>query len=306
MTDSDIKIVEVGPRDGLQNEGKTLSVETRVEFIRRLVGSGLKSIESGSFVSPKAIPQLVDSEKVWAALSEASADLSFLVPNLKGLERALRAKVKSIAVFTATSESFNSKNIGMGVEESLSVIEKICSEVRTLAPGLNVRGYVSTAFGCPYEGPQSVKRVIEIVERLFRLGCSEISVGDTIGVAHPAQVKGLLSDFKTAIGLDRLAMHFHDTRGMAIANMVTSLDQGIRIFDSSVGGLGGCPYATGSSGNVATEEVAWLMEGFGLKTGVSIDRLLEVSKWIESQIERRLKSKLYLSQPKRLFFGEKS
>lgn len=302
-----IKIVEVGPRDGLQNEAKTLSVEDRVELIRKLREAGCHSIEAGSFVSPKAIPQLVDSEKVWEELKDLDADLSFLVPNQKGLERALSAGVKSIAVFTATSDAFNQKNIGMTVKDSLSVIRMICTEAKSKsAVPIRIRGYISTAFGCPYEGPQPVERALDLVDELFQMGCEEVSIGDTIGVAHPQQVAEMVKKLKQSTDLGQIAMHFHDTRGMAVVNIKTALDQGIRIFDSSIGGLGGCPYATGSAGNVASEEVAWLLEGFGFNSGLSIEKLLDVSKWIETKIERRLKSKLYLSNPKRMFFGGKT
>jgi hydroxymethylglutaryl-CoA lyase len=297
-----IKIVEVGARDGLQNEAKTLSVADRVEFIRKLLATGLTSVEGGSFVSPKAIPQLVDSEKVWEQLQNEKADISYLVPNQKGLARAITAGVRSIAVFTATSDTFNQKNIGMSVEDSLNVIRQIATEVKANKPELRMRGYLSTAFGCPYEGNQSRERAFEIVDRLFELGCVEVSVGDTIGVAHPKQVRNFIDELQKRRSIKNVGLHFHDTRGMAIANIQAALEAGIRIFDSSVGGLGGCPYATGSSGNVATEEVCWLLEGYGFETGVSIEKLLEVSKWIETKVERRLKSKLYLSQPKKLFF----
>ena len=299
-----VKIVEVGPRDGLQNEAKLLSVQDRVELIRILIEAGLRFLEGGSFVSPKAIPQMADSEKVWEALKSEKVDLSFLVPNEKGLQRALTAEVKSISVFTAASDSFNQKNIGMTVDESLRVIQSMLVRKKDLK-GIKIRGYISTAFGCPYEGFQDPKKTVEVAEKLLKLGCSEVSIGDTIGVAHYSQVQEMLKLLKKKVGLKKIAMHFHDTRGAALTNIKAALDAGIRIFDSSIGGLGGCPYAVGSSGNVATEEVVWLLEGAGFQTGVSIEKLLQASKWIESKIERGLKSKLYLSKPTRLFFGKR-
>lgn len=297
----EVKVVEVGPRDGLQNEAKVLSVGERVEMIQKLEAAGLRFIEGGSFVSPKAIPQMIDSEKVWESLkSKAEADLSFLVPNAKGLERALASQVKSVAVFSATSDEFNKKNIGMTVKESLNSYRPIVSEA--VEKGLRVRGYVSTAFGCPYEGKQSVSKLIDVTQKLFEFGCYEVSIGDTIGVAHPKQVHEVFCELQASVGLDRLAGHFHDTRGAALANIKTALDLGLRIFDSSIGGLGGCPYAQGSSGNVATEEVVWLLEGAGMKTGVSLESLLGVAAWVESKVGRPLKGRLYLSKPKQFFF----
>jgi hydroxymethylglutaryl-CoA lyase len=300
-----IKIVEVGPRDGLQNESVSLPVLDRIEFIQKLIGAGLKFIEGGSFVSPKAIPQLAQSEEVWRALQPSPADLSFLVPNSKGLDRAIEAGVKSIAFFTATSEEFNRRNIGMSVDESLAKDSTMVERLKSDGVDVRIRGYVSTAFGCPYEGVQSVDRVCEVASRLFGMGCEEVSIGDTIGVAHPAQVERVLEVLKKKFDLQKIALHFHDTRGMAIVNIKTALDLGVTIFDSSVGGLGGCPYAQGAAGNIATEEVAWLMEGYGYETGISIENLLEISKWIESKIGRGLKSKLYLSHPTKLFYGGK-
>lgn len=290
-----IKIVEVGPRDGLQNEKQILSVADRIEFITRLIGAGHKFLEAGSFVSPKAIPQLQDSEKVWEGLSKFDEiDLSFLVPNDKGLERALEVKVKSISVFTATSDTFNQKNIGMTVDESLNVLRKLVPTA--LQKGLKVRGYISTAFGCPYEGAQAPVKLYKILRELLSFGCYEVSVGDTIGSAHPQQVHDVFNDIQSEFGLDRIAGHFHDTRGAALVNIKTALDLGLRVVDASVGGLGGCPYAAGSSGNVATEEVVWLVEGLGFRTGIDLPKLLEAAEWVEKKIGRTLKSKLFLAR----------
>lgn len=295
-----VTIVEVGARDGLQNEKALLSVDDRVELLGQLVDAGLLFLEGGSFVSPKAIPQMIDSDLVWSGVKSLKADFSFLVPNQKGFEKALEVGVKSVAVFTATSDAFNKKNINMTVDESLVVIRGIVESAKK--EKMRVRGYISTAFGCPYEGPQDQGRLIELAEKLFKFGCDEVSIGDTIGVGHPQQVKKLLNSAKSSLPMARLAMHFHDTRGMALANILTSLEQSIRIFDSSIGGLGGCPYAEGSSGNVATEEVAWLLEGFGFDLGIDIQKLLGISQWIEAKIQRTLKAKLYLSRPKRLYY----
>ncbi len=296
----DIRLTEVGPRDGLQNEIKLCSVDTRVELIRKLAESGLNSLEGGALVSPKAIPQMVGSESVWQALQHEMPDLAFLVPNEKGLERAELVGIQSISVFTATSELFNKKNIGMSVKESLDAIERLMK--RALERGMKVRAYVSTAFGCPYEGPQNPKILRTITETLLNFGAYEISIGDTIGVAHPAQVRKIVSELGSLGNLDRLALHMHDTRGSAVANIVAGLEAGIRSFDSSIGGLGGCPYAQGASGNVATEEVVWLLEGLGLKTGISIESLLKTVAWVEQMVERPLKGKLYLSKPQRLYY----
>ncbi len=296
-----IKIVEVGPRDGLQNEGVTLSVLDRTQFIQDLIDCGIQFLEAGSFVSPNAIPQMLDSEKVWENLkSQSGVDLSFLVPNQRGFERALEVGVKSIAVFTATSETFVQKNIGMSVDKSLRIFKEIVKEAR--AKKLRVRGYISTAFGCPYEGVQKPGAVQKLAEELLNFGCQEISIGDTIGVAHPRQVKEVFKCLQNSVGLEKTAGHFHDTRGMALVNILTALELGVRGFDSSVGGLGGCPYAQGSSGNVATEEVAWLMEGYGFHTGISIEGLLKVAEWAETKVRRPLKAKFYLSKPKRLHY----
>lgn len=296
-----VKFVEVGPRDGLQNENVQLSSDAKAELISRLVDAGVSSLEAGSFVSPKAIPQMADSEEVFKKVPKtAKADFIFLVANEKGLERAMQAGVSSIALFTATSDSFTQKNIRCSVEESLQRFESLSKEAKSKS--LSVRGYVSTVFGCPYEGPQDVSRAIEVSRRLFNMGCDEVSLGDTIGVAHPKQVREFWKDFRSEIKESRVAGHFHDTRGSALANVLVSLEEGIRIFDGSVGGLGGCPYAPGASGNVASEEVLWLLEGQGLETGVSIEKLLDCISWFESHLNRPIKSKLYLSDPKRLYY----
>jgi hydroxymethylglutaryl-CoA lyase len=295
-----IKIVEVGARDGLQNENLKLSIEDRVEFLCRLSSSGLRHLEAGSFVSAKAIPAMVDSESVWEAFPQKdSAELSFLVANEKGLERALKAGVKRIALFTATSEAFLQKNIRSSLKDSLKTFEEISKSA--IASGISIRGYVSTVFGCPYEGRQSPGQGIEIAERLFEMGCDEVSIGDTIGVARPKEVRDFFKLLESALGLSRVAAHLHDTRGMAMANMMAALESGVRIFDSSVGGLGGCPYAQGASGNVATEEVVYCLEAEGISTGVSLPKLFEAASWIQAKLGKPLSSKLFLAGlPKKL------
>lgn len=289
-----IKIVEVGARDGLQNENLSLSIADRVEFLCRLSSAGLKHLEAGSFVSAKAIPSMVDSESVWETFPKKdSAELSFLVANEKGLERALNAGVKRIAIFTATSEAFLEKNIRSSVKDSLKTFEEISK--RAISNGMSVRGYVSTVFGCPYEGRQSPEQGIDIAEKLFEMGCDEVSIGDTIGVARPKEVRDFFKVLEGAVGLSRVAAHLHDTRGMAIANVLAALEGGVRIFDSSVGGLGGCPYAQGSAGNVATEEVVYCLEAEGILTGISIPELFKAASWIQIKLGKPLSSKLFLA-----------
>lgn len=295
-----VSVVEVGPRDGLQNEKIHWSVEDRIELLQRLTKAGVRRLEAGAFVSPKAIPQMEGSESLCEKTQHWEAELSYLVPNEKGLERAIAAKAKHIAVFTATSAAFTQKNIGMTTEESLDVFRKLIP--LAMKAGLHVRGYISTAFGCPYEGPQEVSKVVSLSKALLEYGCFEISIGDTIGVAHPRQIKDVFGALQSEFSLEKFAGHFHDTRGGALANVATALEMGIRTFDSSIGGLGGCPYAMGSSGNLATEELVWLLEGFGLRTGIQIAALIEMLSWIQAKIGRNLKGKLFLSEPKRFFY----
>ncbi|TVQ80725.1 MAG: hydroxymethylglutaryl-CoA lyase [Bradymonadales bacterium] len=295
-----IKFVEVGPRDGLQNQTESFSLDFRIELIERLVNCGVESLEAGSFVSPKAIPQMQDSEKVFEALKSKAVDLSFLVPNRKGFDRAVTAGVRSIALFTATSEAFVQKNIRMSIDDSMRVFEEISREAKDRK--MRIRGYLSTVFGCPYEGRQSVTSAIELTKRLFQMGCDEVSLGDTIGVAHPRQVREFWKDFRSELSVKNVAAHFHDTRGAALANILATLESEVRIFDGSVGGLGGCPYAAGASGNVASEEVIWLLEGLGFETGISLEELLTTAAWLETHLKNPLKSKLYRSAPKHLYY----
>jgi hydroxymethylglutaryl-CoA lyase len=282
-----VTVYEVGPRDGLQNEPETLSADTRVDFVDRLTEAGLPAIEVGSFVSPKAIPQLADSEEVFRRIRRASGvRYPALVPNMKGFERALSAGVLEIAVFTAASETFNRRNINAGVDESIERFRPIVERARQ--EKIRVRGYVSTAFGCPYEGAVPPEAVREVVQKLLDLPVDEISIGDTIGVATPAGVYEVIETLYGA-GVTRavLALHFHDTRGTALANVYAGLECGVTTFDSSAGGLGGCPYAPGASGNLATEDLLYLLQGLGIETGVSLSGVVEASKALAAVLGRR-------------------
>lgn len=288
-----IRIVEVGPRDGLQNEKSILATEDKFQFISALAGSGLKSIEVTSFVKAPAIPQMADAielfSKVKNELSDSGASFPCLVPNLKGYETAKKLGVKEIALFTATSDSFTKKNINASVDESFERMREVVEEAKK--DKIMVRGYVSTAFGCPYEGTMDVKKLISVTKRLFELGVYEVSVGDTIGVAIPMQVRSYIRALKSEFPIGKLAMHFHDTRGMALTNIYVSLEEGITTFDSSAGGLGGCPYAKGATGNVATEDVWYLLQSQGLDTGIDIAKLAEASRFILGKLGRQTESK---------------
>jgi hydroxymethylglutaryl-CoA lyase len=277
-----IRIVEVGPRDGLQNEATPLATEAKAEFIRSLAAAGLREIEATSFVSPKWVPQLGDAAELWASLKgleEEGVRLSALVPNLKGLERAMETGVRRMAVFTAASDAFTQKNINMTIEESLGVFAELVHRFRTRWEGEEswVRGYVSTAFECPYSGPVAPERVIEVCRRLLAMGVDEISVGDTIGVAVPREVRELTRLLARETSLDRLAYHFHDTRGTAIANVAEALERGVQAFDAAAGGLGGCPYCPGAGGNLATEDLVYFLERSGIPTGIDLRALAEAS-----------------------------
>jgi len=287
-----INIVEVGPRDGLQNEKSIISTADKFEFIRLLSETGLKKIEATSFVKAEAIPQMGDAKELFELLQglpKKNLTYSALVPNLVGLEQAISSQVKEIAVFTACSDSFSKKNINCTVDESMSKIEAVM--IKAQAHQMSVRGYISTAFGCPYEGKVSLKRIIEIAEKLIQLGAYEISIGDTIGVATPKEVKTLVETLKQSVPLSKIAMHFHDTRGMALTNIYQSLELGIETYDASAAGLGGCPYAKGATGNVATEDVLHLMEVQGLRTGVDLPKLVTASRFILGKLQKQTESK---------------
>src|SRR6266849_1509579 len=285
-----VKIVEVGPREGLQNEKVTVPTEAKVEYITALADAGLKVIEAGAFVSPKWVPQMADSAEVYREIpKDPGVEYPVLVPNMKGLERAIEAGVKSIAIFTAASDTFNKRNIDMTIDESFANYAPVATRAR--AEGMRVRGYVSTAFGCPYEGDVAPEKVLEVSARLLDLGCYELSVGDTIGIGTPMQVQGVIGVLLQVIPASRLAMHFHDTRGTALANTLAALEMGIATFDASSGGLGGCPYAPGASGNLATEDLIYMLDHMGIDTGVSLDRLVSASTIIGQYIDHPLPGK---------------
>ena len=285
-----VKIVEVGPRDGLQNEKVTVPTEAKVEYITALADAGLKVIEAGAFVSPKWVPQMADSAEVFREIpKDPGVEYPVLVPNMKGLERAVEAGVKSIAIFTAASDTFNKRNINMSIDESFVNYAPVVARART--EGMRVRGYISTAFGCPYEGDVPPEKVLEVSARLLDLGCYEVSVGDTIGVGTPMQVQGVVGILLQVIPASKLAMHFHDTRGTALANTLAALEMGIATFDASSGGLGGCPYAPGASGNLATEDLIYMLDHMGIDTGVSLDRLVSASTIIGQYIDHPLPGK---------------
>lgn len=282
-----VTIVEVGPRDGLQNEKVTIPTEAKVRFITALSDAGLRVIEAGAFVSPKWVPQMADTAEVYREIpKDPGVDYPVLVPNMKGLERAIEAGVKSIAIFTAASDTFNQRNINMSVLESVEQYAPVVH--RALREGMRIRGYVSTGFGCPYEGDVAPERVLEVSARLLDLGCYEISVGDTIGVGTPMQVQGVIGVLLQVIPASKLAMHFHDTRGTALANTLAALEMGITTYDASAGGLGGCPYAPGATGNMATEDLVYMLDGMNIQTGVNLQRLAEASKIIAPYLDHPL------------------
>ena len=283
-------IVEVGPRDGLQNEKVTIPTEAKVAFITALSDAGLQVIEAGAFVSPKWVPQMADTAQVYAEIpKDPGVEYPVLVPNMRGLERAIESGVKAISIFTAASDTFNTRNINMTVDESFENYAPVVA--RALSEGMKVRGYVSTGFGCPYEGDVAPERVLEVSARLLDLGCYEVSVGDTIGVGTPLQVQGVIGMLLQVIPASKLAMHFHDTRGTALANTLAALEMGIATFDASAGGLGGCPYAPGASGNLATEDLVYLLDGLNVETGVNLDRLVAASSIIAPYLDHPLPGK---------------
>jgi hydroxymethylglutaryl-CoA lyase len=285
-----VTIKEVGPRDGLQNEKAAISTEDKIAWINQLSKTGLTYIEITSFVHPKWIPQLSDALEVATRIERApGVTYAALVPNQKGLEKALTAQVDEVAVFMSASETHNRKNINKSIEETFPVLEEVVRAAKQ--EGKTVRGYVSTVFGCPYEGNVSVEQVIRVSERLFDMGIDELSLGDTIGVATPKQVQELLEIVLKRFPKEKLAMHFHDTRGTALANILISLEMGITTFDSSLGGLGGCPYAPGASGNVATDDLVYMLHGMDIVTGIDVERLTEAALFIQEKIGRPLSSR---------------
>jgi len=283
-------VVEVGPRDGLQNEASSLSVEDRVAFCDRLVAAGLPVVEVGAFVSAKWVPQMAGSDEVLRRVRKpAGARLPVLVPNREGYERARAAGAREIAVFTAASETFSRKNTNASIDESFARFAAFLPEAR--GEGMRVRGYVSTAFGCPYEGAVAPDRVVSVARRLLEAGCDEVSIGDTIGVAVPTQVAEVTGRLGEAVPVDRLAAHFHDTRGTALANVLAALEEGVSVVDASAGGLGGCPYAPGASGNLATEDLLYMLHGMGIETGADLAAVAEASRALAARLGRPLPSR---------------
>ncbi|UVC09905.1 hydroxymethylglutaryl-CoA lyase [Rhizobium sp. TH2] len=280
-----VKIVEVGPRDGLQNEAAIVPASVKIELVDRLARAGLPVVEAGSFVSPKWVPQMADSAEVFAGISrQGGTSYPALVPNMKGLEAALAVGVEEIAVFVSASEGFSQKNIACSRAESLERLAPVTT--RAIAEGLKVRGYLSCVAGCPYDGDVPVAAVVEMSNALIGMGCYELSLGDTIGVGTADQMRGIIRGVAGSVPKDRIAMHFHDTCGQGVANVLASLEEGISVFDSSVAGLGGCPYARGASGNVATEDVVYLLRGLGIETGVNLDTVAEIGGWISERLNR--------------------
>jgi isopropylmalate/homocitrate/citramalate synthase len=286
-----VRIYEVGPRDGLQNEDRSIPVAAKLGYIRQLVAAGLKEIEATSFVSPRAIPQLADADELLPQLPKDGVRYPVLVPNERGLERAEAAGARAIAVFTAATDAFTQRNIGMTIDESLDAFRPLIAHA--VQRGWWTRAYVSTAFGCPFTGRVAPEKVEEVASRLIDLGVEEICLGDTIGVAVPGQVHEL-SDVLNGAGLasDRLAYHFHDTRGTALANVVAGLEDGVSCFDSSTGGTGGCPYAPGAAGNLATEDLVYLLDGMGIHHGVDLEGVLAAARFISSALGRPLATKV--------------
>lgn len=290
-----VTIVEVGPRDGLQNERALVSTADKIAFIDRLSAAGHKTIEVSAFVSPKWVPQMADAADVIAGITRRTGvSYTALVPNQKGLERAIAAGLHEVAIFAAASETFSRKNINQSIDESLTNYAAVCRDAR--AAGVRVRGYLSTCFVCPFEGVIAPPRVADVSAALFDLGVYEVAVSDTIGAAEPGHVIKVLTAVTARLPIEHIALHFHDTRGTALANVLAALDFGITRFDSSAGGLGGCPFAPGAAGNLATEDLLFMLNGLGINTGVSIDAVADASRFIETKLDHKLPSR-YLQAP---------
>ena len=280
-----VRIVEMGPRDGLQNEKQVVGTDTKIELIARLGAAGLRAIEATSFVSPKWVPQMGDNAEVMARIQRLpGVAYPVLTPNLQGFEAALAAGATEVAVFGAASESFSRRNINCTIAESLARFEPVMDAARTA--GVRVRGYVSCVLGCPYEGDIAPEAVADVSAKLFAMGCYEVSLGDTIGVGNPATIARMIEACARHVPIEKLAGHYHDTYGMAIANIHASLQLGMAVFDSSIAGLGGCPYAKGASGNVASEDVVYLLHGLGIETGIDLTKLAAIGDWISHAINR--------------------
>jgi isopropylmalate/homocitrate/citramalate synthase len=287
---SRVTIVEVGPRDGLQNEAALIDTADKIAFVDALSAAGHRVIEVSAFVSPKWVPQMADAAEVFAGISRRSGTrYTALVPNVTGLRRAVDARVDEIAVFAAASESFSRRNINQSIDESLETYRDVCARARELA--LPVRAYVSTAFGCPFEGHVDAAAVARVSAELVSMGAYQVAISDTIGIAHPGQVPTVVNAVTRVVPVERVALHFHDTRGTALANVLASLPLGVTTFDASAGGLGGCPYAPGATGNLATEDLLYMLDGLGIETGVSLEKVLAASRQVERKIGHRLASR---------------
>lgn len=286
-----VRIVEMGPRDGLQNEKTIIPAATKIELINRLSATGLRSIEATSFVSPKWVPQLADAAEVFAAIDK-NPQISYpvLVPNLQGYQRAREVGAAEVAVFTAASEAFNRKNINASIDESIERFKPVLDQAK--ADGVRVRGYVSTVLGCPYQGDVPVTDVVRVARQMHDLGCYEISLGDTIGIGTPLKARAMLRAVASEVPMQALAVHFHDTRGQALANVLNCLEEGVRVVDSAVSGVGGCPYAKGATGNVASEDVVYMLEGMGMATGIDLPALIETGLWLSARLQRETSSKV--------------
>lgn len=296
MLPSRVRIVEVGPRDGLQNEKQILPTQDKVKMINQLAESGLDYIEIGSFVRPDWIPPLADTDEVARQIQRKSGVIySALVPNQRGLERAIEANLQEVAIFMSATDSHNLKNTNRTTQDALNTYPPLVKNA--LAAGLRVRAYLSTVFGCPYEGLVSPEQVRPLVEQLLEMGVYQVSLGDTIGITHPLAVKKMIAHLQEKIELEHLALHFHDTRGTALANVLAGLEMGIQVFDSSVGGLGGCPYAPGAAGNLATEDLLYMLQSMGIETGINLDRLVSVNHYLSNRFQRQLMSKYSLTRP---------
>ncbi len=285
-----VRIVEVGPRDGLQNEKAVVATAAKIELIDRLSATGLQSIEATSFVSPKWVPQLADAAEVFAGITrKPGVAYPVLVPNEQGYDRALAVGAREVAVFTAASEAFNRRNINASIDESIERFVPVLERARS--DGVRVRGYVSTVLGCPYQGEVPLGDVVRVASRLHALGCYEVSLGDTIGVGTPAKARAMLRAVAAEVPMPALAIHFHDTYGQALANILACLEEGVTVVDSAVSGVGGCPYARGASGNVASEDVVYMLHGLGIRTGVDLDTLAETGRWLAGLLGRETGSK---------------
>jgi len=288
---NDIRIVEVGARDGLQNEKAIIAAATKIELIDRLSDTGLRTIEATSFVSPKWVPQLADAAEVFAGITKKhGVSYPVLVPNQQGYERARAVGATEVAVFASASEAFSHKNINVSIEESIARFVPVME--RAQADGVRVRGYVSTVLGCPYQGNVPVEDVVRVAKRMHRLGCYEISLGDTIGIGTPGKARAMLHAVAQEVPISALAVHFHDTYGQALANILACLEEGVAVVDSSVSGTGGCPYAHGASGNVASEDVVYMLHGLGLHTGIDLDALIATGAWLATQLHKETASRV--------------